>query len=137
MILPSDGADEASYEVPRGTCPSCGSGSVIHLVIGMPSGPDVMDGAPEWVQWVGCVHPGYNRECSSCGVTWTFTPDGPQDQMATPAEWLTMMSDALLAQSAIDRLTSGAHTLVIEGPSYRQRDQHDQRVAIDHQSETL
>ena len=25
-----------------------------------------------------------------------------------PAEWLTMMSDALLAQSAVDRLTSGA-----------------------------
>ena len=39
-----------------------------------------------------------------------------------PAEWLTMMSDALLAQSAVDRLTAGAHTLVIEGPSYRQRD---------------
>ena len=41
-----------------------------------------------------------------------------------PAEWLTMMSDALLAQSAVDRLTSGAHTLIIEGPSYRQR-HHD------------
>ncbi len=38
-----------------------------------------------------------------------------------PSEWMAMMSDALLAQSAIDRLTSGAHTLVIEGPSYRQR----------------
>ena len=38
-----------------------------------------------------------------------------------PDEWLTMMADALLAQSAIDRLTSGAHTLIIEGPSYRQR----------------
>jgi len=38
-----------------------------------------------------------------------------------PSEWLSMMSDALLAQSAIDRLTSGAHTLIIEGPSYRQR----------------
>ncbi len=38
-----------------------------------------------------------------------------------PAEWLTMTADALLAQSAIDRLTSNAHTLVIEGPSYRQR----------------
>ena len=41
------------------------------------------------------------------------------------AEWLTMMSDALLDQSAVDRLTSGAHTLIIEGPSYRQR--HPQR----------
>lgn len=38
-----------------------------------------------------------------------------------PAEWMSMMNDALLAQSAIDRLTSGAHTLIIEGPSYRQR----------------
>lgn len=38
-----------------------------------------------------------------------------------PAEWLSMTTDALLAQSAIDRLTSAAHTLVIEGPSYRQR----------------
>lgn len=49
-----------------------------------------------------------------------------------PAEWLTMMSDALLAQSAVDRLTAGAHTLVIEGPSYRQR--HPQRrTDLDHQ----
>jgi len=47
-----------------------------------------------------------------------------------PSEWLTMMSDALLAQSAVDRLTSGAHTLVIEGPSYRQRGTH-RRVAVD------
>lgn len=38
-----------------------------------------------------------------------------------PAEWMAMMSDTLLAQSAIDRLTSAAHTLIIEGPSYRQR----------------
>ncbi len=42
-----------------------------------------------------------------------------------------MMSDALLAQSAIDRLTSGAHTLIIEGPSYRQRDPLSQRAAVD------
>lgn len=47
-----------------------------------------------------------------------------------PAEWLSMMSDALLAQSAVDRLTSGAHTLVIEGPSYRQRLPH-RRAAVD------
>ena len=38
-----------------------------------------------------------------------------------PDEWLTMMSDPLLAQSAVDRLTSTAHELVIEGPSYRRR----------------
>lgn len=44
-----------------------------------------------------------------------------------PSEWLAMTTDALLAQSAVDRLTSGAHTLVVEGPSYRQR----QRVGVD------
>ncbi len=45
-----------------------------------------------------------------------------------------MMSDALLAQSAVDRPTSGAHTLVIEGRSYRQRGPH-QRAAVDDQAE--
>ena len=48
-----------------------------------------------------------------------------------PAEWLTMTSDALLAQSAIDRLTSGAHTLIIEGPSYRQRHRPAGRARLD------
>ena len=38
-----------------------------------------------------------------------------------PDEWLAMMSDALLAQSAVDRLTSTAHELVVEGESYRRR----------------
>ncbi len=47
-----------------------------------------------------------------------------------PSEWLTMMSDALLAQSAVDGLTSHAHTLIIEGPSYRQRDTN-RRAALD------
>lgn len=47
-----------------------------------------------------------------------------------PSEWLAMMSDTLLAQSAIDRLTAGAHTLIIEGPSYRQR-RASERVALD------
>lgn len=50
-----------------------------------------------------------------------------------PAEWLTMTADALLAQSAIDRLTSRAHTLVIEGPSYRQR--HRSRLDQNHPTE--
>lgn len=41
-----------------------------------------------------------------------------------------MTADTLLAQSAIDRLTSTAHTLVLEGPSYRQwtRPRRDQVV---------
>jgi DNA replication protein DnaC len=48
-----------------------------------------------------------------------------------PSEWLAMTTDALLAQSAVDRLTSGAHTLIVEGPSYRQRDPRAQRVGVD------
>jgi DNA replication protein DnaC len=38
-----------------------------------------------------------------------------------PNEWLAMMADPLLAQSAVDRLTSTCHELVIEGDSYRRR----------------
>jgi len=38
-----------------------------------------------------------------------------------PIEWLGVMADPLLAQSAIDRLQSAAHELVIEGESYRPR----------------
>lgn len=38
-----------------------------------------------------------------------------------PVEWLAVMADPLLAQSAIDRLTSAAYELVMEGESYRRR----------------
>lgn len=38
-----------------------------------------------------------------------------------PDEWLALMSDPLLAQSAVDRLTSTSHELIIEGDSYRRR----------------
>ena len=38
-----------------------------------------------------------------------------------PAEWLAAMADPLLAEAAIDRLTSNAYQLVVDGPSYRQR----------------
>jgi DNA replication protein DnaC len=37
------------------------------------------------------------------------------------SEWLPLMTDPLLAQSAIDRLTSTCHELVVEGDSYRRR----------------
>jgi len=39
----------------------------------------------------------------------------------TPEEWLSMMAGPLLAQSAVDRLASTAHELIIEGQSYRHR----------------
>lgn len=38
-----------------------------------------------------------------------------------PIEWLALMADPLLAQSAIDRLQSAAHELVLDGESYRRR----------------
>ncbi len=38
-----------------------------------------------------------------------------------PIEWLGLMADPLLAQSAIDRLQSAAHELVLDGESYRKR----------------
>jgi DNA replication protein DnaC len=38
-----------------------------------------------------------------------------------PIEWLGLMADPLLAQSAIDRLQSAAHEVVLDGESYRHR----------------
>ncbi|MEA2827754.1 MAG: hypothetical protein QOG43_2193 [Actinomycetota bacterium] len=38
-----------------------------------------------------------------------------------PVEWLALMADPLLAQSAIDRLQSAAYELVFDGESYRRR----------------
>src|SRR5690349_12797366 len=38
-----------------------------------------------------------------------------------PSEWIAVMSDPLLAQSAIDGLVSTSYELVIEGESYRRR----------------
>jgi DNA replication protein DnaC len=44
-----------------------------------------------------------------------------------PKEWLAMMADPMLAQSAVDRIVNSAYELVLEGDSYRPR-QRPQRV---------
>ena len=38
-----------------------------------------------------------------------------------PVEWLGLMADPLLAQSAIDRPQSAAYELVLDGESHRRR----------------
>ena len=56
----------------------------------------------------------------------------------TAQEWLSMMADPLLAQSAVNRLVSTAHELIIEGESYRRRQKpafsHEPSVSIDHKN---
>jgi hypothetical protein len=73
MVLPSDELDRQVelYDLPRGICRRCGSGDVRHLWIGMPALPGSMDTTPDWVEWVGRMHPGHDRECDGCGLHWT------------------------------------------------------------------
>jgi hypothetical protein len=54
----------------RGTCPSCGSGEVMHIVFGLPADPDAL---PSWKRLGGCVVDDEiaDRHCESCGLEWT------------------------------------------------------------------
>lgn len=48
-----------------------------------------------------------------------------------PIEWLGLMADPFLAQSAIDRLESAAPELVLDGQSYRQHQKPSPREPLD------
>jgi ribosomal protein S27AE len=62
-------------EEKRGTCPRCGSGDVIHVVLGMPA-PFEVESAPPWVEFAGCVLVGEptTRRCDRCGAGWDPAP---------------------------------------------------------------
>jgi hypothetical protein len=64
------GPESEPYDVPRGTCPSCGSGAVVHHVYGYLEDPSAMERAPGWVQWEGCVRNPWTRSCRACGFEW-------------------------------------------------------------------
>ena len=54
----------------RSSCPKCGSGDVEVLCIGDYMVGEWMNDKPDWVRMVGCLHPGYDRECLACGNQW-------------------------------------------------------------------
>jgi hypothetical protein len=69
-------------------------------------------------------------ENPSIGLYETAATAGPANQLRItirsalnrgPDEWLATFADPVRAQSAIDRFTSNAFDLVIEGESYRSR----------------
>jgi hypothetical protein len=74
MLPPPSGFEDLEvepYDVPRGTCPRCGSGNVRHLVAGVRGAPEWTEGStPDWVDGVGCCLPLENRECDQCGWAW-------------------------------------------------------------------
>lgn len=47
-----------------------------------------------------------------------------------PNEWLAVMADPMLAQSAVDRLSSASYELVVEGDSYRQRQKPSRKGGV-------
>jgi len=74
-VPPDDAAAESSTDWgPRGSCPRCGSGEVVHLVMGMPT-RELVETAPDWVWFGGCVVDGpEDRRCESCDHVWATDP---------------------------------------------------------------
>ena len=62
-------ASPADDDWVRGTCPRCGSGEVLHHMIGLPLA-GAMESSPPWVHWAGCVGLGPDRACEACDHEW-------------------------------------------------------------------
>lgn len=53
----------------RDSCPRCGSGQVLHRIMGMPV-REAYESSPPWVLWEGCLGQGPERECLDCEHDW-------------------------------------------------------------------
>ena len=68
MILGDEPA--LPYTEPRGTCPDCGSGQVIHHLLGV-ADPRTEPADPPWIEWHGCLPPFGDRSCEECDAIWS------------------------------------------------------------------
>lgn len=74
-LQPEDGESSDPIAWVRGTCPRCGSGAVLHHVIGMPV-PEAYESSPPWVSWEGCCGMGPELECLTCDHAWNSSDVG-------------------------------------------------------------
>jgi hypothetical protein len=73
MMLPLDeldGYEVESYDVPPARARDVGEATSA-TSSSAPAGPEPMNSTPDWVAWVGCVHPGDDRERDDCGLAWS------------------------------------------------------------------
>ena len=70
----------------RGSCPRCGSGRLLHHVLGMPV-LEAYESSPPWVHWQGCVGIDPDRECLDCEYAWWEREHGHlEDDEEDPAD---------------------------------------------------
>lgn len=118
MIPPPDvegGPVAARRRVSRQSCPSCGSGKFTQLVIGVPSGRTAATNSSAWVSSVGDIHPGYNRECSICGTTWSANFTAAVDSRQSAAvRVLAQTGDAFALLPVPDLLAVATDSVLVD-----------------------